>query len=142
MSETVNQRIRKYRKLFNLTQRDMAERLEIKEATYSQMERKGTIAVDTVLKIAEILNIHPDNLIYENPAPNKNNGISEENPFGIPPQKRYTLSEPQIFGGNTEYHKPSISQKAKNAITILLNLPKPAQDEVIEFIHQKYLENK
>ena len=56
---TLNDRIAKYRKLANLTQTDMAEKLNIKCSTYSQMERKGIISADRLFEMARFLAFHP-----------------------------------------------------------------------------------
>ena len=44
MDKLINQRIALYRKMANLTQTEVAEKMGMKCSTYSQMERKGSIS--------------------------------------------------------------------------------------------------
>ncbi len=57
MEESINQRIRRYRKRAALTQSQLGEMLGIKTSTYSQMERKGKITCDVLLRLAKVLNV-------------------------------------------------------------------------------------
>ncbi len=60
----INERIRQQRKSKHLTQTEVAEALGIKCSTYSQMERKGIITAETVLKLSELFEINSDILLY------------------------------------------------------------------------------
>lgn len=62
--ETINQRITRIRKSKKITQKEMAERLGMKESTYSQMERQGNISAQTLLSIAAVLEVDINLLLY------------------------------------------------------------------------------
>ncbi len=64
MSETINERIRKYRNLRKLTQIEVAKSLGMKSSTYSQMERGGSIITDRLIKIAHLLTVDVRELIF------------------------------------------------------------------------------
>ena len=55
----VNRRIALYRKMANLTQTEVAEKMGMKCSTYSQMERKGSISTERLLTICKILGVTP-----------------------------------------------------------------------------------
>ena len=55
----INTRIASIRKLREYKQSDVAQFLGLKTSTYSQMERKGNITGEMILKLAEIFNVDP-----------------------------------------------------------------------------------
>ena len=64
MKPTYLTKIRTKRKRLKLTQRDMAELLEIKLLTYERLERGVTaLTVDRLIKIAEVLKVKVRDLI-------------------------------------------------------------------------------
>ena len=64
MKTTYLTKIRTKRKRMKLTQRDMAELLEIKPLTYERLERGVTaLTVDRLIKIAEVLKVKVKDLI-------------------------------------------------------------------------------
>lgn len=142
MAESINRRIARCRKLADLTQTEAAEKMGMKCSTYSQMERKGNISADRLLKLAQIFGVHPDELLYE--KKNTSSTPSEA------PAAAVTASAP-AFPSATIIHQDDyedgrpvfiISKKEENLLKIIRNLPKSARDEVISFIEQKYRENK
>ena len=54
MQETLNKRVTRFRKSAKITQKQVAELLGAKHSTYSQMERKGNIRAEDIVKLAEI----------------------------------------------------------------------------------------
>jgi len=64
MKETINQRIARCRKNCHMTQTEVAEKLGLKCSTYSQMERKGRITVDRIIKLAELFNVSVNYLMH------------------------------------------------------------------------------
>ena len=62
--ETINQRVRKYRKDLFLNQSDVALMLGMNTSTYSQMERMGNITCETLLKLTKILKVDVRKLLY------------------------------------------------------------------------------
>ncbi len=67
MPNAVNTRIIKYRKEKNITQKEIAEKLGYKCSTYSRRERERFFSAYEVLKIAEILQIDPNLLLFDIP---------------------------------------------------------------------------
>lgn len=70
----INKRIREIRKSLNLTQKDVAERLEMGLSTYSQREREGNIEADFLVSLAKIFNVDIRTILYgEDEFPHFNN---------------------------------------------------------------------
>ena len=67
MQETVNQRVARYRKLRDLNQAELAEKIGMKASTYSQMERSGNISAQRLLDIALVLKVDVGFLLYGDP---------------------------------------------------------------------------
>ena len=108
--KTVNERIAIYRRLFGYSQAELAELLGMKSSTYSQMERKGRIYTDILLKIAETLDIDPkillcgekdtaDVLVPPPPPTNPTPEPPEPNPHFIyePPERPLTNLEENVL---------------------------------------------
>ena len=138
MAESINRRIARCRKLADLTQTEAAEKMGMKCSTYSQMERKGNISADRLLKLAQIFGVHPDELLYEK---KNTSSTPSEAPAASAPA---FPSAPIIHQDDYEDGRPVfiISKKEENLLKIVRNLPKSVRDEVISFIEQKYRENK
>jgi transcriptional regulator with XRE-family HTH domain len=65
--ESLYKKIKHLRENANYTQRYMAEELGVDCATYSRIENgKIDITVSRLLKLAQILSIHPESLLTEN----------------------------------------------------------------------------
>jgi len=56
---TINQRLAVFRRLCGLSQAKMAELMNMKPSTYSQMERSGKISSDMILRLSEVLGVDP-----------------------------------------------------------------------------------
>lgn len=133
----VNQRIALYRKMANLTQTEVAEKMGMKCSTYSQMERKGKINTERLLALSKILGVTPEMLLYEAPH-NVKLDFSGTETFAS------TLSQNNNPFKN-EGHGPApfiATHKEESIIKILRNLPKPYYDKVVKFIDQQYKESK
>ncbi len=137
MAESINRRIARCRKLADLTQTEAAEKMGMKCSTYSQMERKGNISADRLLKLAQIFGVHPDELLYEkkSTAPTVSADTLSETTASHP-----SVIQPDEFDDGRPVF--IISKKEENLLKIIRNLPKNARDDVIAFIEQKYRENK
>ena len=61
---TINERIRYFRRKLKYTQADVAKMLDMKISTYSQMERKGNITCETLIKLTNILKTDALTLLY------------------------------------------------------------------------------
>lgn len=68
----IGQRIRKYRKASNLSQEQLAENVGISVTHMSHIETGNTkLSLPVLVKIAEILSVQTDAIIYETPQINK-----------------------------------------------------------------------
>lgn len=68
----IGQRIRKYRKASNLSQEQLAEKAGISVTHMSHIETGNTkLSLAVLVKIADILSVQTDAIIYENPQINK-----------------------------------------------------------------------
>lgn len=124
MSETINERIKRYRNAAKLTQCEVAEMLGEKRSTYANMEKNGNIRAETVMKLSAIFGIDPKELlgmcfiIPESPVqPFEQN----KEPFEI---KEFTFTENE-----------------KNIILKIRSL-KPEDAEMVEKIIEKFLDTK
>lgn len=58
-------RLKKLRKKKGITQKQIADELNITVSFYSQIENmKKKLYYDTAIKIADIFNMHPDDIFY------------------------------------------------------------------------------
>lgn len=118
MSESINDRIRKYRNLRKLTQVEVAESLGMKSSTYSQMERGGSITTDRLIKIAHLLTVDVRELLFGN-------------------FYNFTVPKPEITPKLQEFNI-DLTLKEINYIKILRFLEKSDRRDVIEYMEQKY----
>lgn len=133
----LNKRIFTNRRLSNLRQEDVAEKLNIKCSTYSQMEREGLVNADRLFKLAEIFNIKPCELYYgyefcRHEIPD----IVTESLHG---EEQPVLREPIVTPTPIE---PVFSKQEESVISILRHLPKQKRDEAINFITELYFAKK
>ena len=64
---TLGKRVREYRNRANITQNELAEKAQIDNNNLSRIERgETTPTLETVLKIANALNITPNDILLEN----------------------------------------------------------------------------
>ena len=137
MDRKINQRIALYRKMANLTQTEVAEKMGMKCSTYSQMERKGSISTERLLVLADILGVTPEMLLYETSTAKKLDFSAAETVTSSLNQNK------DPFGKAPFSPAPFIpTHKEESIIKILRNLPKSYYDEVVTFINQKYKESK
>jgi len=132
MGNNINQNVASCRKLAELKQSDVAEKLNLKTSTYSQMERKGNITADMIVKLAELFKVHPNVLLYGNnysEEEEKNgNGVTLGEPFTPP-----VPDPPEIT---------VLTNREENSIKIIRNLSKADREEIYEFIEAKYKKKK
>ena len=130
MGNNINQNVASCRKLAELKQSDVAEKLNLKTSTYSQMERKGNITAEMIVKLAELFKVHPNVLLYGNDykeTDDQNNG-------------NMTLSEPYTppIPEPTSSSITVLTNSEENIIKIIRNLSKADRDDVYSFIEAKY----
>ena len=78
----IGNKIKNIRELKNFTQEYMAEKLDISQAAYSKMEKGDTkISQDKLNKIAEILEVNPDDItdFYNKKVLNSFNNVKGSN---------------------------------------------------------------
>ena len=69
----IGQRIRKYRKAYNLSQEQLADKVGISATHMSHIETGNTkLSLAVLVKIAEALSVQTDALIYDAPQVNRN----------------------------------------------------------------------
>lgn len=68
----IGQRIRKFRKAYNLSQEQLAEKVGISTTHMSHIETGNTkLSLPVFVDIAKVLSIRTDELLYDNPEINK-----------------------------------------------------------------------
>ena len=117
--ETINQRIKRYRLLSNMTQTDVAERLGIKCAAYSQMERSGNVSTDRIVVLARLFNVSISTLVLGEDDFNPTKLQQIPNPFEL-----------------------SLTDNEETIIRTMRQLPRQVRKEIEEFISKKYKESK
>lgn len=74
----IGQRIRKFRKAYNLSQEQLAEMVQISTTHMSHIETGNTkLSLPVLVDIAETLSVQTDELLYDNPPYNKT-GMKQE----------------------------------------------------------------
>lgn len=116
--ETINQRVKKYRKELFLSQADVAQMLDMKTSTYSQMERMGNITCETLLKLTEILKVDVLKLLYGEDMPKKE--MKDINEF------KADIDGVGMIVAQDVYEK--------FAVIAMRNLSQPLKQEIYEFI--------
>ncbi len=129
MPDKINQRIKEVREKMGLKQYQVAQLLDMKESTYSQMERTGKINSERIVELSKILKVSTDYLLTGDEALDfspleSNPSVLREEPF-YEDDSRMVLSQNEI-----------------SIITILRNFPKNVREEVIDYIEQRYKETK
>ena len=126
----VNERIAQARKASGLNQNEVAEKLNLKSTTYSQMERSGNIYTARFFKIADILNTTVCDLYYgEKPCLKcleESNSLTLHQP------------EPTALQKNVSEYTP----KERSIIKILRSLSKANYAKTIKFIEDILQEEK
>ncbi len=119
---SVNERIVKYRNLANLTQTEIAEKLDIKCSTYSQMERQGIVSAERLFKLSEIFGVSPCQL-FKGEEPCKNSDTN----FLKSPEPEFPKTE--VFVA---------TKKEQNIIKIMREFSKADYNRVMELIQDIY----
>ena len=127
----INQRVARYRKLKDLNQTQMADFMGIKTSTYSQKERKGKITAEEIVKIADILNINVNALLYGEVE--KIN--TSANPNEIEQKIRSEYASRYAF-----FEK--LTPKNISHIKIIFSLRPKQRQEVFDLAYKFYLNNK
>ncbi len=137
MEKGINERIKELRNKKKMTQEELGKALGMKCSTYSQMERKGKITVDMARRIAEILDVAPDIIMYgEKQIPFPEPPIitppltlgdpSKNNPFGVP-------AEPEVIVGY-KYGEITLSVMEELIIKRFRDLSPEEQKKFTDFV--------
>ena len=123
MADTINARVARCRKLRDMTQADVAEKLGMKCSTYSQMERKGNISAQMVLHLANIFEIEPDVILYGENMPLRPTVVAD--PILSQPEPKHPIHvDPPLI----------LTDRETNIIRIIRNLSKDKKEEAISYI--------
>lgn len=133
---SINRRLAHYRKLKGFTQEELAELLDMKPSTYSQMERMGNIDCERLVRISEIIKVDILDLLY-----------GEEKANEI--RKNYVKMAilcgelPDITGApkpkpNPEPPEPSLTVRDQNHISVIHNLYPEDKTRVYEFAYDLF----
>ncbi|MBQ3052733.1 MAG: helix-turn-helix transcriptional regulator [Clostridia bacterium] len=123
MADTINARVARCRKLRDMTQADVAEKLGMKCSTYSQMERKGNISAQMVLHLANIFEIEPDVILYGENMPLRPTVVAD--PILPQPEPKHPIHvDPPLI----------LTDRETNIIRIIRNLSKDKKEEAISYI--------
>ena len=113
MALEINERVKAERIKKGYTQQEMGSLLNMNKTTYSQMERQGNIHAETLIEIADVLNVDILNLLY-----GSDNVISQDEKT-----RDYTAQEESI-------------------ITVIRNFTVKDRNDVLNYIENKYKAQK
>ena len=125
--DTLNQKLAKLRNDNHLTQTDVADRLNIKCSTFSQMERNGIISAERFFKMSEIYGVSPCKIFYGY-EPCK------------PPENPNILKQPEP--PKPERTTVVLTKKEENMIKMLHNFSKDNYNRVMKLVQDIYQEGK
>jgi transcriptional regulator with XRE-family HTH domain len=75
---SIGQRVRKYRKAYNLSQEQLAEQIGISTTHLSHIETGNTkLSLPVLVRLADALNVHTDELLYEQEKNSKSSAKEE-----------------------------------------------------------------
>lgn len=130
MNVEIAKRIKKYRQDLGLTQKDVGDALGIDRSTYARQENSGMIRSDLVFKLAEILHVSPNQILFgeskerELPKPifdidmNENEPLRLHTKFAMP-----GLQQPLILTNNE-----------RNYVRIFRKLSPADQQKIIDML--------
>ena len=96
---TVGNKLLAIRKKAGLTQADVAEKAELSDRTYADIERGSVnMRTETILKICEALHITPDEILTEGSSiERKQNELFERLSFCPPKEKETALALLEVY---------------------------------------------
>ena len=89
---TINKRVAFYRRMKNMRQEDLADKLGMVHSTYSRMEREGKLTVEKINLIAAKLEISPD-LLYHGEVVEEKKKADETNEANTPTESEESKSD-------------------------------------------------
>lgn len=139
---SINERVARCRKMQGKRQEDMANALDMKLSTYSQMERAGEIKVARLMDIADILDITPDLLFYGVEEREQVKTVDIETKEETATAFEQPISDMTIKSIAEPKKSAEYSREEKNHFDIVHNLPKKHKKEVFEYIQEVYKQIK
>lgn len=131
---TVNQRIAAFRKKLHYSQGAVAEMIGMKGSTYSQMERRGIVSAERLIKLARVFDIPPEMLLYDEDEYNRLYKDGE--------QKTLPLSQ-DVFYKKSGFEEEFIPTNSEiSLIKVFRTLSPKDKTEVREFIKKKWKKEK
>ncbi len=133
MKSGVNNRIKEARKKRHYTQAQVAELMGLKCSTYSQMERNGSISVEKAIKLAKILDVDSNYIIY---GEEKTNNKIDFSPI---PKTVLSLNNNQTFFEQIKKGEDQIvlTIKEKNIIKNFRSLKESDKKEILALLQSK-----
>ncbi len=126
---TINQRIAVFRKLCGFSQAKMAEFMEMNTSTYSQMERRGKISSDMIIKLSEVLGVEPVELILGTEHKKQESAIADSRGDKT---ERKTDNPPKLPQPPEGLYR--LTNREQNIIKIFRASSKQKQDDICDFI--------
>ena len=117
---TLNQRVALVRRFMGYSQNYMAEYFGMKNSTYSQKERKGTIDCDFLIKYCDLFDIDIRLMLYGE----------------VPPTEPIYITVPAEPPKSNPMPEFKLSKREENLLSILSNFSAKKRNLVYEFVDQ------
>jgi len=127
MGTTINQRVAIARKRAGYNQKTAAELLSMKHSTYAQMERRGLISGERLVRMAKLYNVTLEYLmlgVEDSSTENDNSTLIVEQPITPP-----VPSEPQFL----------LKPRERNLIRLIRSLKEESREEFYKYVEDNYL---
>ncbi len=137
---SINERIKKYRNFSGLSQEEVAEKLNMKLSTYSQMEREGNVSAAKIIDLAYVFNISPIVLMH---GEDSIAAIIDRDSASIK-NKPMTFKQDSLFideYGNFCFPSYEPDASELELMKKIKKLPNETQKEILDFVQKKYIES-
>ncbi len=126
MEETINERIRKLRKKLGYTQEYVAKQIGEKTSTYPQMERKGNITCEMLIKLIDVLSTDALTVLYGEEDKEESQTLSNPEEIMVEPIDTYEI-------------QPLVAQNVyeKIAVISMRAFPEKIKQEIYGYIINK-----
>ena len=128
----VNKRISTYRKLAGYTQQTASDALGIKKNTYARMERHGNPTPDMLIRLAQLYNVSPNQILFGTPAAAKQDNNTQNETARLHEESHIFKKNPDIV----------LTTNEKNCIKVCRKLTKQQQKDIMALINRFYNESK
>ncbi len=144
----LNKKVKELRRKNGYTQEQLAEILDMKTSTYSQMERLGKIPINVLVRLSEVFKMELIDLLDSENNGEVANSISESEKgivFDSSNPSVIGLSQPPTIIAEPQVERISLTNREENAIIMLRNLSYANREEVyglIKELHDKKYKKK